>query len=210
MIHFKNRTDAAKQLAKKLEKYKNNADAIVLGLPRGGVPMAAIIAQLLHLPFDIIVTRKIGDPHSPELALGALTQEGTILLNEELITDLGVKKEDLHDTIEEEKAELNRRLQLYRGNKPPVNLQDKIVILVDDGIATGFTMRAAIASVKLMKAKKIIVATPIVPSFLVSEIKRMVNEYIYLDAPALFWGINLFYDEFPQISDKEVIELLKS
>lgn len=209
MIHFKNRTDAAKKLAKKLETYSDATDAIVLGLPRGGVPMAAVIAQQLHLPFDIIVTRKIGDPYSPELALGALTQEGTVLLNEALIKDLAIQKEELQAVINEEKEELKRRLIVYRGNRPPLNLHDKLVIIVDDGIATGFTMRAAIASAQLMKAKKIVITTPVVPSFLVAEIKRMADEFIYLDAPALFWGINLFYEEFPQITDEEVIELLK-
>lgn len=209
MIHFKNRSDAAKQLALKLHKFKNNKDAIVLGLPRGGVPMAASIAHYLQIPFDIVISRKIGAPDAPELALGSITQEGVVLWNEEELVYIGVAKDQLQQTIKEETAELHRRLTLYRGTKSPLNLRDTIAILVDDGIATGATMRAAITSAKLMGAQKIIVAVPVVPANRVDEFRKLTHSFIYLDAPQFFLGINLFYNDFPQVTDAQVIALMQ-
>jgi len=158
MVRFKNREDGGRKLVPRLEKYKNNPDAIVLGLPRGGVVTAYEVARQLNLPMDIIVTRKIASPMQPELALGALTQEGVAIFDENLLRMVGVAKKDLEPIVHAERIEGKRRLELYRGERSPLDLKNKIAIIVDDGIATGATMRAAIMSAKAMGAQKIVVA----------------------------------------------------
>lgn len=208
MIRFKDRFDAGKKLASKLEKYKNNKDAIIIGLPRGGVVTAYEVAKLLNLDLDIIVVRKIGAPMQPELALGALTQEGEPILDESLMRMVGVTKKDLEQIIDQEKIELQRRLDMYRGNKPSLDLENKIAILVDDGLATGATMLAAILSARNLKAKKIVVAVPVSPIATLKKIQKDVDEIVCLDTPEQFWGVGAFYDFFAQTEDDEVIRLL--
>ena len=171
-MRFKDRVDGGKQLAVLLTKYKNNTDAIIIGLPRGGVVIAFEVSKELNLPLDIIVPRKIGAPTNPELAVGALTQEGAIVWNEALRKSLGLSPDDLKDIIAAEKKEAARRLRVYRGNRQPLNLKNKIVILVDDGIATGATMRAAISSARIQGAKFIVVAVPVSPMQVLEKIKQ--------------------------------------
>jgi len=209
MTRFIDRIDAGKQLAKKLMHYKNNPEAIVLGLPRGGVVTAYEVATALNLPLDIIVPRKIGAPSNPELAVGAVTQNGEIVWNDELMKTLHLTEEDLVDIIEKEKRESARRLRAYRGDRPKLQLKDKIAILVDDGIATGATMRAAIASARAHGAKRIVAATPLSTLEAMERIEREADECICVLLPKIFLGISAFYDEFAQTSDEEVIELLK-
>jgi len=208
MIRFKNREDGGRKLVPFLEKYKKNPDAIVLGLPRGGVVTAYEIAKELNLPMDIIVTRKIASPMQPELALGALTQEGVPIFDEHLLGMAGVTKQDLEPIVYAEKIEAKRRLALYRGDKPPLDLNNKIAIIVDDGIATGATMRAAIISAKAMGAKKIVVAVPVSPVDTLKKIKQEADEVICLDTPETFFGVGQFYDVFSQTEDDEVIDLM--
>lgn len=210
MIRFKDRADGGRKLVPQLEKYKNNKDAIVIGLPRGGVVTAYEVAKELNVDLDIIVVRKIGAPMQPELALGAITQEGDIILDEKLMSMVGATKEDLKPIIEEEKEEAKRRLTLYRGDKPPLDLENKIAILVDDGLATGATMRAAIISARNLKAQKIVVAIPVSPPETLKKINLEADEVICLGTPELFWGVGAFYDNFFQTEDEEVIELLRN
>lgn len=203
---FQNRADAGLKLAEKLEKYKNAPDTVILALPRGGVVVGYEVTKELNLPLDIIVPRKIGAPGNPEFAIGAITETGEMILNEEVF---GISDEYLKNEAEKEKLEAERRLKLYRGSRPPLNLKNKTIIIVDDGLATGLTMRAAIVSVKKLGAQRIIVAIPVAPPDSVEFIKKEVDEIFYLDAPALFGAVGAFYKEFGQTTDEEVIDLLK-
>ena len=207
-MFFKDRIDAAQQLAKKLAMYRGSRNAIVLGLPRGGVPVAAVIAKALELPLDIIVVRKIGAPHNPELAIGAITEGGTALLDELLVAELAVSKEYITQETARQQAEATRRLKKYRGKKPPLDLSGKIALLVDDGIATGATMKAAIASAKSKGATKIVVAIPLAPPETVQALAPLVDEIISLHTPSPFGAIGAFYRFCPQVVDNEVIALL--
>jgi len=210
MVRFKDRIDGGKKLAMLLTSYTNNPNAIVIGLARGGVVTAYQVACLLHLPLDLIVPRKISAPNNPELAVGALTQEGGVIWNNALLKQLGLTETDLAENIEKEKKESTRRLTLYRKNRSPLNVKDKIVILVDDGMATGATMQAAIASVRFAGAKKIVVALPVASEQALKKIKKEADEVVYVLMPEDFWGVGSFYDHFAQTTDEEVITLMQS
>ena len=158
---FKNRIEAGKKIAQKLISYKNNKNILVLGLPRGGIILANEIAKIINSQLDIIVPRKIGSPYDPEFAIGAITEEGEAFLNKDIINNYNISKEYIDKEIIKEKKEAKRRLKIYRGNKKLIDYKDKIIILVDDGIATGSTILAAIFSIKKFKPKKIIVAVPV-------------------------------------------------
>jgi len=206
---FKNRKEAGKLLAKKLLDYRNNPDVVVLGLPRGGVVLAREIADEIKAPLDIVVPRKLGAPFSSELAIGAITQDGNAVLNKDLIKELGVDEKYIKKEIEKEKKEALRRLEKYRFGKKPIDLINKTIVLVDDGIATGYTMYAAIDFIKTKMPRKIIVAIPVLPYELVSDMKKITDELVYLDAPGYFGAISSFYKEFKQTADKEVVELMR-
>ncbi len=208
MANFKDRQDGGKQLAARLLFYKNNPDVIVLGLPRGGVVTAAVVAQELNVPLDIVVPRKIGAPFNPELAVGALTSEGDIFWNNSLLKSVHLTPEDLAQTIEQEKKEAARRLRVYRGQQTPLDVRDRVVILVDDGIATGATMCASILSVKARGAAKIVAAAPVAPVDALKKIEQYADEFVYVLMPKIFMGISAFYESFEQTSDEEVIELM--
>ena len=205
---FCDRVDAGRQLAGSLKQYANNADVIVLGLPRGGVVTAAVVAKALNLPLDIIVPRKIGAPMNEELAIGAMAEDGEVMLDEKLVRVLGVREEYIDKAVFKERAEAERRLRVYRGLHPPLTLQNKTAIIVDDGIATGATMRAAIASAKAKGAKRVIVAAPVIAPDTLLKLQREADEVIYLDAPAYFAAVGQFYEKFEQTTDEEVIGLL--
>lgn len=212
---FKDRGEAGRKLAAALEKYKNSKDAILLALPRGGVVVADEIAESLNLPLDIVVPRKIGAPQNPEYAIGAITETGESVwpVGFPKPEEFGFREPDfkewLKKEIEKEKKEAKRRLKIYRGEKKPLNLKNKIVILVDDGIATGLTLLAAIKSVKTKKPKKIIVAVPVGAMDSVEIIKKEVDEVVCLYSPAFFGAVGSFYEKFGQTTDEEVIELMK-
>lgn len=204
--YFKDRADAGRQLVPLLQHYKHAQNTMVVGLPRGGVVPAYEIAHALGLPLDIVVPRKIGAPSQPELAVGALTEDGTVIFNDEIMRTLGLSPEDVGSIIEAEKQEAQRRLNAYRANRGPRNFKDKTVIIVDDGIATGATMRAAIASVRAQGAKKIVVAVPVAQ---VEELAKIDGDEIYCPLKVdYFPGVGAFYELFPQTTDQEVIELL--
>jgi putative phosphoribosyl transferase len=209
-MRFIDRADAGQKLTEKLEKYRNNKNAIVLGLPRGGVITAYEVSDGLNLPLDIIVVRKIGAPIQPELALGALTQYGEPVLDHNLIAMVGASDVDLQKIIKDEKQELKRRIKLYRGNRPELDLEDKIAILVDDGLATGATMFAAIVSARYFGASKVVVAVPVSPPDTLKKVYNLADEVVCLYTPEVFFGVGGFYENFLQVEDQEVIDLLKS
>jgi len=209
MIRFKDRADAGRKLVSKLLQYKNKPSAVVIGLPRGGVVTAFEVAKELNLPLDIIVSRKIASPAQPELALGALSQEGFTFFDEKIMRMMAVTKEELAPIVHAEKQEAKRRLKLYRGDLPPLDLENKVAILVDDGIATGATMMATILSARNLKAQKIIIAVPVSPPETLQKIKKEVDEVICLGTPSVFRGVGAFYDSFAQTDDNEVISLMK-
>lgn len=210
MEHFIDRIDAGKKLAEKLEKYKGIKNVIVLGLPRGGVVIAFEVAKKLRLPLDIIVVRKIGAPGNPEFAIGAIDENGQGDFNQEIINYYNISKGYLDQTIKSESEEAARRLKTYRGNRKPLELKGKTAIIIDDGIATGSTMFAAVKSAKAKGAKKIIVAIPVAATDSLASLKRErnVNEVVVLSAPSDFGAVGQFYEEFEQTTDQEVIKLL--
>lgn len=205
---YKDRFDAGQKLAEKLLKYKNE-NPIIIALPRGGVVIGYEIAKKLSAPLDVIVTRKIGAPFQPELGIGAIGPKGIRLLNSGLIQTLGVSEIQVEQIIEEETMEMNRRIELYRGNLPPLDLTGRTVILVDDGIATGVSDKAAIMSVKYFYAKKIILAVPVCPPNTAEKFHKYVDEFICLAQPPDFYAVGAYYENFEQVSDEEVINLLK-
>lgn len=206
---FNDRTQAGALLAEKLLSYKSNPQAIVLGLPRGGVVTAHQIATILNLPLDIIITRKIGAPGNPELALGAIAQDGSLSFNTVLMEQMGITIEDLRENIDHEQNEIKRRLELYRKGREPLILKDKVVILVDDGIATGATMRAGIKTAKALNARKIIVAVPVMPKDSLNSFQSISDECICLVEAPFFLGVGAFYKNFDQVEDSIVIDLLQ-
>lgn len=205
---FDDRRDAGKRLAPLVAQYRHQKNAVVIGLPRGGVVTAYEIAQFLELPLDVICPRKVGAPHNPELALGAVTESGKGFFNEELISQLNVSKEYLKEEIEKEKMRAAMRLSLYRKGRPTLDFQGKTVIIVDDGLATGATMKAAILAIKTEKAAKIVVAVPVSPPDTAAEIREMVDEFVCIDTPWFFQAVGQFYKQFGQTEDDEVIALL--
>lgn len=210
MSLFKNRTDAGQQLAKKLLHYKNKKDVLVLALPRGGVPIAFEIATALHVPMTVFLVRKLGVPGHEELAMGAISEGNVFTLNQKLMQQLHISEEDIQYGLKKEQQELTRRLQHYRQGKQLPKLDNNTVILVDDGIATGATFKAATQALKTLHPKKIIVATPVASKDSLREIASSVDEVVCLATPEPFYGVGQWYQHFDQTSDKEVIHLLQS
>lgn len=204
---FQDRVDAGRQLSKKLLSFKGDPNLIVLGLPRGGVVVAAEVAQALQAPLDIVVPRKIGHPENPELAIGAISEEGERVFQESFLAL--ISEEYLLSEIEKEKKEAQRRLKVYRGERPSLSLKQKTVILVDDGIATGATMHAGILSVRRKGAQKVIVAAPVVAPDTLRVLRGEADDVVFLDAPESFGAVGMFYLSFEQTSDDEVIEILR-
>lgn len=204
---FKDREEAGRMLAKALREYKGQ-DVVVLAVPRGGVVVGYYVAKELGCPLDVVVPRKLGAPYQPELAIGAVAEDGTTVLNEELIESLDVPKSYIDRKIKEEIHEIKRRVSLYRSGKPAIPVENKIAILVDDGLATGATMKAAIRFVKKLNPKAIIVAVPVAPPETVENIKQEVDKVVCLSTPVPFYAIGQFYEQFDQVEDEEVIRLL--
>lgn len=199
---FPDRVVAGQQLAKALTHYKNQPNLVVFGLPRGGVVTAAAVAEALQAPLDIVITRKIGAPGNPEYAVGALPETGEPIL-------YGVNQASVANIIQKEQGELARRIKQYRKDKPPLNLKNKTVILVDDGIATGLTMQAAIQSLRQQHPTRLIVAVPVAPPDTVTKLRNQVDELIVLQQPEDFMAVGQFYEKFDQVSDDEVQCYLK-
>ncbi|RJQ38067.1 phosphoribosyl transferase [Candidatus Microgenomates bacterium] len=205
---FKNRTEAGKLLAKALEKYKDK-NVIVYALPRGGVVLGAKVAKRLKATFDLVIPRKIGHPSEPEFAIAATAENGQIIENKEETRN--ISRSWLEEEAKKEQEEAKRRRWLYLQNKEPVRAEDKTAIIVDDGVATGLTMRAAILEVKQKKPKKVVVAVPVIPKETAQIIKPEVDELISLYTPEEFAGaVGAYYESFPQITDDEVIKIMQS
>lgn len=204
---FENRSSAGKKLAEKLKKYQNK-NVIVLALPRGGVPVGYEIAKLLASPFDIIVSRKIGAPQNPELGIGAISENNVSLINKRIVSLLNISQNQIENTIKKEKKELARRIRLYRNKRNLPDLSGKTVILVDDGLATGVTAQAAIRSIKKLKPEKIIFAAPVCAHESVKQLKLDVNDIVCLYTPSVLQAIGIYYKNFQQVTDQEVVRLI--
>lgn len=207
-MRLQNRNEAGSLLALKLKKYHQHPNGLVLGLPRGGVPVAYKIAKSLKLPLDICLVRKLGVPGKSELAMGAIALGNIRVFNENIINSLNISSDAIEKVIEKEQIELARREKIYRGNRPFPIIKNRILILVDDGIATGATLKAAIMILKQQQPDKIIVAVPIIPSQIIAEIKLQIDSLVYLIKPHNLQSISLWYDDFRQTSDEEVCQLL--
>lgn len=205
---FKNRQQAGQLLAQSLIDYANMPNTIILALPRGGLPIADEIQKKLQIPLDICLVRKLGAPGHKELAIGAIAMNNVRVLNSEIIDSLGINEAEIEHIAAIEQAELTRRNQLYRQGRPAPIIKDKIVILVDDGLATGATMHAAINAAKAMDAKEIVVAVPVSAADTYLEIKAEVNRIACLQVEKLFFAVGQWYEDFPQLTDAEVIEVL--
>jgi putative phosphoribosyl transferase len=205
---FVDRTEAGQILATKLKAYAKRTETIVLGLPRGGIPVAFEVARALHLPLDICLVRKLGVPGHKELAMGAIASDGVRVLNYDVISQLGISSKTIDEVAAKELRELQRRDRLYRGDRPSPNLKDSTVILVDDGIATGASIRAAIAVIQEEQPQSIIVAIPVAPSSTCDELRDEVDKVVCLMTPEPFYSVGLWYDYFTQTTDEEVHKLL--
>jgi putative phosphoribosyl transferase len=210
---FQNRSQAGKKLAKKLKSHlaiePSSHQIIVLGIPRGGVVVGRELANALGCSLDVIVTKKIGAPGNPELAIGAVGAMGEPVIDEELARRVGASEEYLKHQASSIKQEVVKREKLFRKNKSLLNLKEKIVIITDDGVATGATMKAAVEIVRQHDPKKIIVAVPVIAKDSLKKIEELADEVIYLDAPEMFFAVGQFYKEFEQVSDEEVIKILR-
>ena len=206
---FIDRTDAGRQLAKALARYKAQRP-LVLALPRGGVPVAAEVATVLDAPLDLILVRKIGVPFQPELAMGAVVdgREPVIVRNEDVISLTGLSEQEFNATCDQQLAEIERRRKLYLGDRPHPQIAGRTVIVVDDGIATGATTRAALQAIRMRKPSKLVLAVPVAPTESLKELRGEADEIICLEDYEDFGAIGLFYSDFRQVSDTEVIEIL--
>ncbi len=207
MALFKNRTEAGKQLTKALTSV--NEDALILAVPRGGVVVGYEIAHALNLPLDVTIAKKIGAPGNPELAVGAVAEDGTYLLDDSVVEMLGVPQDYILAEVERQKTEIKRRLKTYRGDALDPEIKGREIILVDDGVATGSTLKAALRSLQKRGAKTVTVAVPVGPVDTILELKKQANRVVCLATPEPFYAIGEFYEDFNQTTDNEVIELLK-
>ncbi|MBZ5650037.1 MAG: phosphoribosyltransferase [Acidobacteriia bacterium] len=205
---FPNRTEAGRRLALRLRDYANRKDVIVLGIPRGGVPVAFEVARMLKAPLDVLVLRKLGVPGHEELGFGAIASGGIRVLNPQIVEALRISPGDIELVTNREARELKRREQAYRGRRPALNIRGQTVIVVDDGIATGSGMRAAIDALREMKPARIVVAVPVAPPSTCDHLRSEADDLVCLETPEAFYGVGQFYFDFSQISDYEVNELL--
>jgi len=207
-IPLKDRTEGGRLLADKLAAYADRPDVIVLALPRGGVPVAFEIARALHAPLDVFLVRKLGVPGHEELAMGAIASGGVRVLNEYVVRELHITPEEIDRVARREGQELARRERVYRGKRPLPDVRGHTVILVDDGLATGSTMRAAVAALKQQQPGRIIVAVPIAAPATCDELRAEVDEVVCARTPEPFYAIGMWYDDFPQETDEEIRHLL--
>lgn len=205
---FKDRKEAGRQLAARLKKYRSKT-TLILAIPRGGVVVGKELAKVLGCLLDVIVTKKIGAPGNPELAIGAVGPDGTMVLNQELAPRTGMDKKYINEEKKVKSREVARRMRTFRKGKKPLNLAGKTVILTDDGIATGATIEAAIKWIRTQKPKKVILAVPVAAPDSLAKFTLLADEVVCLDQPYFFAAVGQFYESFPQTTDEEVIELLK-
>ena len=209
-MRFQDRKDAGQQLAQKLSQYADDPNVVILALPRDGVPVAYEIARALHLPLDVFLVRKLGAPGDAELAMGAIASGGVRILNDEVVKYLHISEEAINEVTRHEQSELERRERLYRGNRPPPQLQGKTVILVDDGLATGATIKAAVAALCNAHPARVIVAAPTAARTTCEAIEAMADDITCVcdQTAEPFYAVGLWYDDFRQTTDAEVCDLL--
>jgi len=207
---FLDRHDAGRRLAQRLLHYKEAKDTIVIALPRGGVVVGYDISMALRLPLDVLITRKLGTPSNSELAMGALAETGYRHMNEEVVREYRVSKEELDEEIHRQSSEIDRRIQRYRGGRTLPSLKGQTVILVDDGIATGATFFASLGALLKAETARTIAAVPVAPPRVLAELKMLVDEVAVLHTSEWFFGIGQFYEQFPQVGDDEVIACLET
>jgi putative phosphoribosyl transferase len=205
---FKDRRDAGRVLAEYLKSHADRNDVLVLALPRGGVPVASEVARELRAPLDVFLVRKLGVPGREELAMGAIASGGIRQLNDDVVRELGISPETIDEVEESERNELERREHAYRDDRPPIDVTGRTVILVDDGLATGASMRAAVAALKRKQPRQIIVAVPVASADTCDEFATLVDEVICARTPEPFYAVGLWYDDFSQTTDEEVRNLL--
>lgn len=206
---FEDRRTAGEELAHKLSAYADREDVVVLGLPRGGVPVAFEVAKALKAPLDVFVVRKLGLPGNPELAMGAIASGGVRVMNEDVVHMTDVSDEAIENVAEKEQEQLEEREEIYRGARPGIDLAGKTVLLIDDGLATGATMRAAVTALREHNPEKIVVAVPTAPPETCSEFEDVVDEMICLTTPRTFMGVGGAYRDFSQTTNEEVRTLLE-
>jgi predicted phosphoribosyltransferase len=206
---FSDRGDAGRRLARSLRGLAPEAP-VVVGLPRGGVPVAAEIARELSAPLDLLAVRKLGAPHNPEYGIGAVAEGGTKVIDVEAVAVLGLNGGALEEIVERERGELARRVALYRADAPPLDLEGRTVIVVDDGVATGVTDAAAVRAVRRRRPRRLVLAVPVCPPESAARLRRDVDEMICLVEPELLYGVGQWYDDFSQVSDGEVLAALRA
>lgn len=205
---FRDRSEAGRLLAEELREYGGRKDAVILALPRGGVAVGAQIAKILDLPLDVFTVRKLGVPGQEELAMGAIATGGGMVLNRSVVANLGIDERTIEEVAAREERELQRREALFRKGLPPLAIRGKIVLLVDDGVATGATMRAAVEAARKLEPASIVAAIPVAPPSVAERMAELVDECIVLLSPDPFFGVGQWYEEFPQLGDEEVCALL--
>ena len=208
MALYKDRVDAGKRLAKELSKYANRSDVLILALPRGGVPVAFEVAKELNVKMDVFIVRKLGVPGNEELAMGAISSDNIRVLNEDVVRSFQIPERVINMVAENELRELERRERAYRGDRPKPEISGSTVILIDDGLATGATMRAAAAAIKIKNPAKIVVAVPTGAPDTCELFRREVDEVICVATPEPFYGVGAWYGNFSQTTDEEVCDLL--
>lgn len=208
MILYRDRTDAGRQLGERLAEFKDKDDVLVLALPRGGVPVAYEIAIAVNAPLDVLTVRKLGTPGQPELAMGAIASGGVRVMNEEVLRLCGVTAEEIEAVAARELAELARREQAYRGERKLPAIAGKVVILVDDGVATGATMKAAVAALRQIEPARIVVAVPHGAAETIEALASEADEVVCLATPWPYMAVGSWYQNFTQVSDEEVARLL--
>jgi len=209
MNRFRDRADAGKYLAELLQKYAGDSDTLVLGLPRGGVVVAFEVARGLGAPMDIFLVRKLGVPGYEELAVGAIASGGILVINQDVAQSIRISQARIEEIATKEAKELKRREQAYRGNRPPIEVEGRTIIIVDDGLATGATMRAAVDALRKHNPHKIVVAVPVASLEACEEFRTKVDDIVCGITPEYFNAVGAWYDDFGQTSDEEVIHLLR-
>lgn len=205
---FHDRRDAGRQLAERLVEYANRDDILILALPRGGVPVAYEVAQALHVPWDVFLVRKLGVPGQEELAMGAIASGGVRVLNHSVVNALSISDAEIEHAVEQQEHELERRERVYRDDRPFPSVSGRIVILIDDGLATGATMRAAVQALRQRQPDAIIVAVPVAALATYEDFKQIADGIVCVDTPEPFHAVGLWYEDFGQTTDEEVHELL--
>lgn len=208
VVIFQDREEAGRQLAAKLQTYRAHPGGVILALPRGGVAVAYEVSLALHLPLDVFITRKIGSPGNPEYALGAISESGNIYVNPYAMAEFRLSANDLTSLADIQRKEITRRQQLYRKGRHPLPLKDRVVIVVDDGIATGATFFASVEAIRKQSPARLIAAIPVGPPDTIEKAREAVDELVVLATPEPFWAVGNHYIHFAQIEDREVLQYL--